>query len=171
MHSWRIFYTAPRSEKKCEQRLLEQQIEVLLPKVIVRRQWKDRKKAVTEPLFRSYIFAHVDEKERLEVLKVKGIVKSLMFGGRLAEMTLEEIEKLKITQQDPAKLGLADQWLPAVGKTVLVTEGPMKGLSGEVLQHRGQSYVVVRIEALRQAVKVNVPAEWIKEVKPVRLQT
>ena len=163
MQSWRIFYTAPRAEKKCEQRIQEQQIEVLLPKVIVRRQWKDRTKAVSEPLFRSYIFAHVDERERLEVLKVQGIVKSLMFGGRLAEMTVDEIEQLKITQEDPGKIGVS-QWMPTVGKRVLVTEGPMKGLSGEVLQHRGQSYVVVRVQALRQAVKVNVPTEWIKEL-------
>ena len=35
----------------------------------------------------------------------------------------------------------------------------------EVLQHRGQSYVVVRLEALRQSVKVNVPIEWVSAVE------
>ena len=162
MQRWRVFYTAPRAEKKCEERMLEQEIEVFLPKITTRKKWKDRTKAVSEPLFRSYIFAHVDERERVEVLQMKGIVKSLAFGGKVAEMTAEEIEQLKITQQDTEKLGLLAEWMPAVGNHVLVTEGPMKGLKGEVLQQRGQSYVVIRIEALRQAVKVNVPHAWIQ---------
>lgn len=170
MQRWRVFYTAPRAEKKCEARMLEQDIEVFLPKITTKRKWKDRTKAVSEPLFRSYIFAHVDERARVDVLQMKGIVRSLAFGGKVAEMTTEEIEQLKITQQDPERLGLLAEWMPAIGTQVLVTEGPMKGLKGEVLQQRGQSYIIIRIEALRQAVKVNVPLEWIKSLESPHLE-
>ena len=140
-------------------------LEVFLPRVTVSRQWKDRMKQVSEPLFKSYIFGRVTERERLEALQIKGIVRSLVFGGQLAEMTPGEIEQLKLTQQDPARLGLMEHWMPGVGRQVQVTRGPMKGLKGEVLQHRGQSYVVVRLEALRQSVKVNVPIEWVSAVE------
>lgn len=164
MQHWRVFYTAPRAERKCEARIQELGIEVFLPVMVVRRKWSDRTKTVQEPLFRSYIFAHVDEKERLQVLQVKGIVQTLSFGGKLASISDDEIASLKLTQEDPERLSLLTRWTPAIGNSVVVTEGPMSGLEGEVLQHRGQSYVVIRINALRQAVKINVPIEWIRGI-------
>lgn len=167
MQCWRIFYTAPRAELKCEERLLEQAVDVFLPKIATIRKWKDRKKKVEEALFRSYIFANVDEKDRLYVLQTPGIVRCVAFGGKLAEMTTDEIEQLKITRKDPEQLALFGPWIPPVGKAVTVTEGPMQGLSGEVIQHRGQTHVIVRIETLKQAVKVNVPIEWVCETSQV----
>ncbi len=141
--------------------MLEQGIEVFLPKLAVDRKWKDRTKRVEEPLFRSYIFAHVTEHERLQVLQMKGIVRTLAFSGKLAEMSAEEMEQLRLTQADKSHLALMEQWFPPVGAMVQVKEGPFAGLKGEVLQQRGQAYVVIRIAALRQAVKVNVPVAWI----------
>lgn len=142
--------------------MLEQDIEVFLPKVAVDRKWKDRTKRVEEPLFRSYIFAHVTERERVRVLQMQGIVRTLAFGGQLAEMTTDEITQLRLTQADTSRLALMEQWRPPVGATIEVVEGPFAGLKGEVLQQRGQAYLVIRISALRQAVKVNVPLAWVK---------
>ena len=103
---WRVFYTQARAEKKCEERLVQRGVEVYLPTHKVVRQWKDRKKKVIEPLFRNYIFAHVDEQERLHVLKTPGIVRCVSFGGTPAEVDEGEIEQLKIAQKDPKRLRL-----------------------------------------------------------------
>ncbi len=159
---WRVFYTRPRAEKKCEERLREQHLEVFLPKYTAVRQWKDRKKKVTEPLFRNYVFAHVDDRERLRVLRTQGIVRCVSFGGRLAAVDPKEIEQLKILQRDPERLAATSYPRFQVGEHVAVTEGPMAGLRGEVTEHRGQQYVVVRVQAIRQAVRVHVPAQWIR---------
>lgn len=159
---WRVFYTFPRAEKKCETRLLEQGLEVFLPKCEEIRQWKDRKKKVIEPLFRNYLFAHVDERERLAVLQTQGIVRCVAFGGVLAEVSDEEIEQLRLAQEDPRRLSLLGHWIPEVGQPVVVTEGPLKGLRGEVLELRGQTYVVVRVHAIRQMVRINVPSGWLQ---------
>ena len=43
-HIWRVFYTRARAEKKCEQRLEDRRIDVLVPKKKEIRQWSDRKK-------------------------------------------------------------------------------------------------------------------------------
>ena len=162
---WRVFYTFPRSEIKCEERLLNKQIEVFLPKYVDVRQWKDRKKKVTTPLFRSYIFAHVDEIERIQVLQTHGITRCVSFGQELAEVQASEIEQLKIAQNDPKRVMLAQSWLPPIGERVIVTEGPTKGLRGEVIEHRGQTYVIIRIEAIKQMLKVNVPSAWVRAYK------
>jgi transcription antitermination factor NusG len=48
-----------------------------------------------------------------------------------------------------------------VGETVTITDGPLQGLTGEVQEHRGKTYLLVRVDAIRQAVKVEVPADWV----------
>jgi transcription antitermination factor NusG len=62
---WFVLYTKPRHEFKAEEQIKSLNIEVYLPTTTVVKQWSDRKKKVTEPLFKSYIFIYADEKERL----------------------------------------------------------------------------------------------------------
>lgn len=163
---WRVFYTHPRAEKKCEERLQEQLIEAFLPKYIAVRQWKDRKKKVTEPLFRNYIFARVNDLERLRTLQTQGIVRCVTFAGKVAEVDPEEIEQLKILQSDQERLATVSYPQFKVGEYVAVKEGPMEGLRGEIIELRGQQYVVVRVHAIRQAVRVHVQAQWIQAASP-----
>ncbi|MFQ5571206.1 MAG: UpxY family transcription antiterminator [Rhodothermales bacterium] len=164
---WRVFYTTPRAEKKCEERLQQRRVEVFLPKCVVVRQWKDRKKKVVEPLFKNYLFAQVDEHERLRVLRTPGIVRCVSFGGNPATVSEAEIEQLKIAQNDPKRLLVIDYPLPKLGARVTVTEGPLRGLCGEVMQHRSQTHIILRVTAIRQAVRVNVPAAWVQTDRSV----
>lgn len=165
---WRVFYTRPRAELKSEEQVAAAGIEVFVLKREVVRQWKDRKKKIVEPVFRSYLFARVHEGERLEVLQSPGIVKTVNFGPSFAEISEEEIEQLRLAQFEPRRLALYDLQLPARGERVVVTQGPMKGLTGEVVELRGEHYLVIRIHAIRQALKINVPAEWVERVSQSR---
>jgi len=160
---WRVFYTRARTEKKCETRLDDRNIDVFLPTRTVLRQWSDRTKEVVEPLFRNYIFAHVDEAERLRVLRTNGIVRCVSFRGEPARLRDEEVEQLQRTQNAPDRLSPVDL-RPAVGETVTVRKGPLQGLTGEVLQHRGQTHVLVRVESIRQGVKAEVAADAVEAV-------
>lgn len=158
---WRVFYTRSRAEKKCEKRLSRRGIEVLVPKKTELRQWSDRKKEVTVPLFRNYLFARVNEKDRLRVLRTNGIVRCVHFGGEPAYLCEDTARQLKRTQEAKGRLSTADL-RPQIGETVAITDGPLEGLVGEVQEHRGQMYLLVRVEAVRQAVKVEVPADWVE---------
>lgn len=162
---WRVFYTFPRAEKKCERRLIDQNIDAYLPKHTVVRQWSDRKKKVVEPLFRNYIFARVDERQRLKVLQTDGIVRCVAFQGKPAIVQEEVIEQLRLALEKGDGFAVVDYVpRPKIGTQVVVTEGPMRGLRGEVQEHRGQTHVLVAIPAIKQALKVNVPAAWVQKV-------
>lgn len=162
---WRVFYTFPRAEKKCEERLEERNIDVFLPKHTVIRQWSDRKKKVVEPLFRNYIFARVDERDRLRVLQTDGIVRCISFRGKPATVRDEEIEQIKLAIESGGEFAVIDYVpRPDVGAKVVVTEGPLRGLRGEIREHRGETHVLVAISAIRQALRVNVPGAWVQEV-------
>ena len=53
---WFALYTRPRHEFKALEQIKELEVETYLPTITVIKQWSDRKKKITEPLFRSYIF-------------------------------------------------------------------------------------------------------------------
>lgn len=155
---WRAFYTHPRAEKKCESRLQERELEVFLPTRAVVRQWKDRKKKVVEPLFPNYIFARVDERERLSILRTSGIVRCVAFGDGPAVVRDEEIRQLQLMQQSGVQVEPAHVPLLERGTHVVVERGLLRGLKGWVEAHRGEVHLVVRIQSIKQSVRVVVPA-------------
>lgn len=161
---WRVFYTRARAEAKCEQRLQSDRIEVFLPKRTVVRQWSDRKQKVGQPLFQNYIFARVNERERIAVLQSPGIVQCVTFGGRPATVTQDEIDRLRIMQTRPEWLEPAEALLPGVCNEVTIDAGPLRGLSGVVVEHRGTTHLVVQIPSVKQAVKVIMPATYTQKV-------
>ncbi|HUF08453.1 MAG TPA: UpxY family transcription antiterminator [Rhodothermales bacterium] len=164
--AWRIFCTRSRAEKRVEESLERRAVEVFLPKCAEVHQWKDRKKQVILPLFPGYIFAHVNERERLDVLTVDGVVRTLTMDGQLCALSQDEIEQLRILQQDPYRVeAVAISQIPEKGTHVTINRGALSGLSGEVRNHRGLTHVVIVVEAIKQAVRVIVPAEWIEETK------
>ena len=146
-------------------------IHSFLPTFATINDWTDRKKRVVQPLFSNYIFACVDEADRLRVLQTQGIAYCVKLGSRFAELSDHDVHQIEITQQDQENILQWSYSMPRPGDTVAVTQGPMKGLTGEVIRQKGASYVVVRLEAIRQAVRVLVPANWIVRVPDVEALT
>jgi transcription antitermination factor NusG len=56
MLHWSAIYTRSRNEKKVAERLNASGIKVYCPTQTTLKQWSDRKKKVTEPIFKSYVF-------------------------------------------------------------------------------------------------------------------
>lgn len=161
---WRVFYTMPRSEKKCEGELDKKGIKVFLPKYTQLKQWSDRKKRVTLPLFPNYIFACVNEKDRLRVLQTRGIVRCIAFQGRPAEISQDEIEQLELLERCPELIMPSDPVRPSIGQHIEVSDGPLQGLKGTAIDYRGRLHVIVEIPSIRQAVRIVLPAHQLMAV-------
>ena len=65
--AWYVIRTKPQHEIKTANLLDALGLEVYCPVLTEVRQWTDRKKKVTLPLFRTYIFANLDVKNRNQV--------------------------------------------------------------------------------------------------------
>ena len=161
---WRVFYTRPRNEKKVADRLEARGVEVCLPMRSVLRQWSDRKKKVQEPLFPSYLFAHVDERQRLDVLADEGVVKTVSFGGRVAVVRQEEIDILRSLQAFPERIEAVTREAFPPGTGVMVTNGPLKGMRGSVSAVPKPLYLTVEIPSIHQAIRLQVPSDWVMRV-------
>lgn len=80
---WFALYTKPRWEKKIHAVLTRKGIESWCPIQKVQRQWSDRKKIIEDPLFKSYVFVHINEPERVKVLMTDGVLNFVHYVANL----------------------------------------------------------------------------------------
>ena len=93
--NWYVLYTKPRHEKKIAERLTGAGYTTYCPLYKVKRQWSDRTKVVEEPLFRSYIFIHIEDHKREEVFTFPGTVRYLFWLRKPAVVRPVEIEAIQ----------------------------------------------------------------------------
>lgn len=92
---WHVIYTKPKAESRVAETLRKINVEVYCPMVTEVRQWSDRKKKLSVPLFRSYVFIRITEKERHKVFDVPGVVRYLYWLGKPALVRDAEIDTIK----------------------------------------------------------------------------
>lgn len=162
MEHWYAVYTRPRHEKKVFEQFQEREQESYLPLVKQVRLWKDRKKKVEVPMFRSYLFARFDYKYRFDLLQIKGVVKIVNFRGTPAVVPDWQIDALKKMVENPDKVHF--ETYIHTGEEVEVTEGAFKGMRGMVKTIKGATRLVVTIEGILQSVSVDIDTGFIKRI-------
>jgi transcriptional antiterminator RfaH len=142
---WYVIYTNPKAEKKVSQQLATMGIEVYCPLVTTERQWSDRKKKVEVPLFTSYVFVNIAEKDKNRVFDARGVVKYLFWLGKPAIVREEEIAAIKKWLTDE----VTDFEVDTIKKGDIfeIKEGPFANHSG-LVQEVGKSAIKLIIESI-----------------------
>lgn len=157
---WYAAYTKPRNEKKVYDRLVSAGIETYLPLQKRLKQWSDRKKMVEEPLFRSYIFVKITQKDYYIVLNTLGLVRYITFEGKAVPIPENQIDQIKQLLEQNIEVEAIDEKLEP-GTMVEVKFGSLMGLEGELIEHHGKKKVIVRIEHISHSLLVTLPAQYI----------
>lgn len=139
---WLAAYTKPRNEKKVSERLVLKGFEVYCPLREDIRQWSDRKKKVKEPLFKSYVFVHVSEQERLSILEDPGVVQFVFWLGKPAVVKDSDIEEVRVFLEEYPS-AIVNQIEIKRGTKVKVSAGPLKDQKGQVHEVRGHKAVLI----------------------------
>lgn len=161
---WLAFYTKPQQEFKTALYFEQANIEHYLPAVITLKQWSDRKKRVTVPLFKGYIFARVNEKERLTILQQKTVVKNVSFSGKPSHIPDWQIESIKRMITETPDIFVSNGL--DTGQQVKITEGPFSGVIGIIKDVNKEKWLSVSVELLNRTVSVRLPiASVIKFVE------
>ena len=92
---WFAVYTKPRFEKRVTEILNRKKIENYCPINKVVRQWSDRKKLVSEPLFPYFVFIRITECELISLKEIDGVVNFVYWLGRPASIRDSEIDSIK----------------------------------------------------------------------------
>ena len=101
MLHWYALYTKPRKEQKVAQQLEQLGFTIYLPLKTEMKQWSDRKKKVTSPLFTSYVFIQIEEAKRQEVFIIDGVLNYIFWLGKPAVIRDEEMQLLKNEVEKP----------------------------------------------------------------------
>ena len=161
---WYAVSTRSRQEKVCANVLQTLGVRVFLPTVTEIHRWSDRKKAVTVPLFASYLFVQIaaSRQSQLRILKVPGCVNFVgNHSGPLAipEQEIEDVRSLLSNRSDCAPYPFLN-----VGERVRVFGGALDGVEGTLVGKGPDSKLVISIELIQRSMAVSV---YGLDVRPV----
>lgn len=167
--NWLVLYVKPRNEKVVAERLTSRGFDAWCPTVRTLRQWKDRKKKVDEPLFRSYVFVYITEKDRMGVFECPGVVRYVYWLQKPAIIREEEIQAIrqfiKAIPDDNENLQI--DFTPL--EEVEVLEGMFAKQKAKFLfKQKGQ--VTLLIESLGTVVRAQIPAAAIRKTTAQNLE-
>jgi len=158
---WRAFYTKPRHEIKTLNRIIESGLEGYCPLVKSKVKWSDRWKKVTKPAMAGYVFAKVNEEERVQLLNDESIFRTVMWNKKLVAISDEEIELMQLVLDD-AEMVHVDSLTE--GDLVTVQRGTMSGHNGVVVQISNKT-VRLKIDSFHCDMTVTVPLNKLDKVR------
>jgi len=163
---WYALHVRPRFEKHVETHLEEKGYEVFYPTYTTTRQWSDRIKSLSLPLFPGYVFCRFNLHSRLPVLVTPGV--NQVVGAGKTPITVDESELLSIRRV--LESGVAAQPWPylKVGEPVSIENGPLEGMTGIVTRIKNSYRLVVSVSLLMRSVAVELDSHWIKPVPAVK---
>ena len=160
---WIALYTKPHHEKSVANQLGLKGFEVYLPLLKERRKWSDRKKWVEYPLFKSYLFVKIRNKDDIFISNTKGLVKIVKFSNRIAIVNENSIQAIKLMLDGGYNPKATDYFIK--GDLVTVKDGPLKGLEGEVVNIGGNDRLIIRIESIQHSISVEINRAFLLKNK------
>jgi len=159
---WYAVYTNANHEKRVALQVCQRSIENFLPLYESVRQWNDRRMKLELPLFPGYVFVRLALRDRLQVLRIPGVVRLVGFNGAATALPDEEIEGLRRALAN----GLRAEPHPylTVGRRVRITAGPLAGREGLLKRWKGDLRVVLSTELIRRSISVEID---ISSVAPI----
>lgn len=161
---WYVLYTKPRNEKKVTSLLMDKGVNVYCPLREEVKQWSDRKKKVSEPVFKSYVFVqlHDYKAENVEVLLTPGAVRFLWWNGKPGVVRNNEIEAIKSFLNDYKDAEITVEL--KTGEHIKVKEGPLKDAEGRVLMIRGNK-AILHLHTLGLNMTAKLPVQSLSKTE------
>lgn len=163
MKNWYAIYVRSKAEKKVAFELSRAGIDHYLPLKKVLKQWSDRKKWIEEPLFKSYIFVHLDQSDYYKALQIHGAVKYITFEGKAVAIPPIQIDAIRyyLNEKTPDEI---EQHKWEKGQKVEVISGSMAGLIGNLVQLKGKHWLIIEIEAIGHSINIQIQKSKIKPI-------
>jgi transcription antitermination factor NusG len=162
---WYAAYTSANREKRVAEELTRKSVQHFLPLYGAVRRWKDRRVELQLPLFPGYIFVQIALRDRLDVLKVPGVVRLVGFNCTPTPVPKEQVEGLRHALQE----GLRAEPHPYLdaGRQVRIKAGPLAGWKGVVVRRKGDFRVVLSAELIQRSISMDIEASFLEPLNEV----
>jgi transcription antitermination factor NusG len=156
---WFAIRVRSATEKTVNLHLENAGYESFLPLAKCTHRWSEGTEELEVPLFPGYIFCRMNPHYRLPILQAPGVIQIFGVGEEPIAADEEEIAAI----QRVAKSGLASMPWPYLraGHVARIAEGPLKGLTGIVVNLKSGTKLVFSVNLLQQSVAVEIDRRWI----------
>ena len=149
-----------RGEVKVATMLRDKGHQVLLPTYEVHLRYSDRIKRRQCALFPGYLFARLEKESLLSLVSTEGVNYIVRNGSSF--LPLSDVETQAVIALSQRVNRACEPCLPiAVGERVRITRGVFAGLTGKLDSAQGRDSVVIAIDSLCQAVRLDVERDAI----------
>lgn len=162
--NWYVIRTNSRAERKVLERITLLGFNAYFPETVIVKQWSDRKKKVKSALIPSTVFVSCDASQLLLVSDVQGVSSILKYLGKPAVVKQNEIDLLK--QYCENGFQTSDESF-VLGDAVDVNQGPLAGLTGQVVKGKGKHKIKIRIDSLGMNCIVDIPKSFVEKINAV----
>ena len=165
-HEWWAVYTRHQHEKTVVENLSANGIETFLPVYQVVRQWKDRKKHLSLPLFPCYVFVRGNAERRVQVVCTPGVFSIVSIAGHPAAIPAAQIDAIRLAVG--SSLHVEPHPFLRCGDWVRIKSGPLTDVEGILIRKKGSYRLILSAELLQKSLAVEIDAF---SVEPLIRQT
>jgi len=160
--NWYAVYTVPQHEKSALKQLDMREIESFLPTYETVRIWKNRQRMkLILPLFPTYLFVHINSRERAKVLQSPGVLQ--IVGNSKGSVPLPDSE-VEFLRSDFCRQRIEPYRDLVIGEKVRIKSGVMQGLQGTLVRKSNSMRFVLTIELINQHAAIHVEAEDLEPI-------
>jgi transcriptional antiterminator RfaH len=155
--SWAAVHTQPRAEKRCAGILAERRVVHFLPMTLSRKVYGHQVRKTWLPLFPGYLFLEDTPEARRHLFATKKVARVL---------TPKDPAGLARDLEGIARALAADPEARAAqdlepGVRVEVVHGPLRGLFGELIRHKGGARLVIRVEFIGYGAVIDIDEAFV----------
>lgn len=144
---WYLVTTKYGNEETAQANLNNQSFETYFPLIDVTKTVDGKRKTVTEPAFRGYVFVQFDPEIQSahKINNTIGVYSLVSFGGEIVPINHYVIENIKKTFER-----MAVSTSPEAGDTVRITSGPFKDFEAIFQEPEGSERSKILLNLLNQ---------------------
>ena len=159
--SWYVIRVRSQSERLVQVGLHKKDFEVLNPTYQALSNRKDRKKVLSKPIFKGYMFfrALLDSESHIEVLQTPGVVEILRNRKGPTPVPDEQVENVQILEKYVGECFHGTDLM--VGDAVTVRDGPLTGLSG-LIDKMDRKKLYIHVDAIPGSVMIEVEPHQVQ---------
>jgi transcription termination/antitermination protein NusG len=158
--SWYALYTRSHCEQLVCDQLTAKGFHLFLPRINVWSQRAGKQRLISVPMFPGYLFLQrrMDKMSYIDVRKARGLVRILgERWDRLSVIPDAEIEAIQKALNTP--LPIRPHPYLREGQRVRITQGPLTGIEGILLQSKpAKGLLILSVDLLQRSVAVEV--DW-----------
>jgi transcriptional antiterminator NusG len=155
---WYALYTRSHCEQMVWDQLQAKGFQLFLPRIDVWSHRAGKRHLISVPMFPSYLFLRhaIDKASYIEVRKARGLVRILGEGwDRLGVIPDAEIEAIQAVLHMSLPI-MPHPYLRA-GQRVRITQGPLRGMEGILVQSKPtKGLLILSVELLQRSMAVEI---------------